>query len=107
MFETIEEILKTLNIELGFQEYTGNADEYIVWDIPSDYDSVFVEDTSIAETFMITINYWHKSKKNIQKYKKIKELFVENGFFLNSKTTLPKAEEFYGKNFIFFKEEYK
>ncbi|EJT6340400.1 hypothetical protein N2W42_001147 [Clostridium perfringens] len=112
MLEKIEKLLKTLNIDLGYQIYNGNADEYIIFDIVSERDTTFADDVNLEEKKYITINYWHKSKSGIKKYKEIKKLFKKNGFFFDSMKTLSRssgvydsADEFYGKNFVFTMEE--
>ncbi len=105
MLKKIEELLKTLNIDLGYQIYDGNSNEYIIFDIASEYDTTFADDDNLEEKKIVTINYWHKNKSGIEKYIEIKKLFKNNGFFFDSMKTLNPSQGFYGKNFIFILEE--
>lgn len=105
MLDELEKILLTLNIELAYQEYAGSADEYIIFDIYDEKDSEFAEDENLEETYFITLNFWHKSKASIKKYKTIKKLLKNNGFFFDSMTTLKSENDFLGKNFLFQKGE--
>ncbi len=105
MLKKIEEVLKQLNIEIAYQVYNGSSDEYIIFDIYDEKDSEFSEDENLGVTYYITINYWHKSKSCISKYKTIKNLFKNNGFFFYSMTTMPIQNSLFGKNFTFKFEE--
>lgn len=114
MLEKVEELLKTLEIELAYQFYSGNSDEYIVFDISNENDITYADDNNMEVKKYLTINYWHKKKSKMQNYKKIKKLFKDNGFFFSSMKTLNKSigsfdrtDDFYGKNFIFTMEEFE
>lgn len=106
MYDKVLEALQTLGVTVEFQEYTGDEDEYIIFDIYLGKDSEYYEDKATNEIIYITISYYHKSKTGIKKYKKIKEAMRKYGFFLEDSKTLVKTNEYYGKNFDFeFKED--
>ena len=105
MLEHLEEVLKLLNIELAYQEYAGASEEYLIFDIYSEKDSEYIEDENLGVIYYITLNYWHKSKSCIKKYRTIKKLLKDNGFFFDDMKTLKSEKGFLGKNFLFIKEE--
>ena len=105
MLEHLEEVLKNLNVELAYQEYQGSAEEYLIFDIYTEEDSEFVEDENLEVIYYITLNYWHKSKSCIKKYREIKKLLKNNSFFFDSIKTLKSERGFLGKNFLFIKGE--
>ncbi|MEG0667842.1 MAG: hypothetical protein RR460_04375 [Clostridium sp.] len=80
MHNKLVEILEQLKIPIAFQEFDGESDEYIVFDVYHDEDSDFYDNENLSETYYITLNYWFKSKSNIKKYKKIKSLLKDNDF---------------------------
>lgn len=80
MHEILVELLETLGIDLGWQEYDGNSSEYIIFSIYNDEDEDFEDDDNSSEVYYITITYWFKDKSNINKWKKIKKLLKNNGF---------------------------
>lgn len=104
MHSEIVEILETLGIDLAWQEYSGNASEYIIFSIYNDEDSDFYDDENLSEIYYITITYWFESKKNINTWKKIKELMKSKGFIYDGGTDL-KEKHLHGKSmdFIFKK----
>lgn len=106
MHNKIVEVLETLEIDLAFMEYEGNSNEYIIFDIYNEKYSDFSDDDNLSETYYIQVNYWFKSLKNIDKYKKIKELMKENGFIFDSAKDL-KDKRYYGKNMDFIYVNYK
>lgn len=79
MHQIIVDILETLGIDLAYGEYTGDADEYIVFSIYHDNEDDFADNTNLSEVYYITVNYYFKSLKNIEKWKRIKDLLKENG----------------------------
>ena len=87
MIVKLENILKELNIELAYQEYDGDAEEYLIFDIYDLRENDFADDINLSLTNYITINYWHKLK--------------DNGFYFIAMKTLNKTDSFYGKNFTF------
>ena len=101
----IVQSLSSLGIDIAWQEYSGNSDEYIVFSIYNDKESDFYDDENTTETYYIAINYWYKSKKNIHKWKEIKELMKSYGFTYDNGMDL-KENLLYGKNmdFIYVKE---
>ena len=100
MHNKIVEILEELGIDIGFMEYSGNSDEYIVFSIFNEKDTGYSDDTNTSETYNIQINYWFKNLDNISKYKKIKEKMKSNGFFFDSAEDL-KDGKYFGKNMDF------
>ena len=100
MHNKIVEILEELGIDIGFMEYSGNSDEYIVFNIFNEKDTGYSDDTNTYETYNIQINYWFKNLDNISKYKKIKEKMKSNGFFFDSAEDL-KDGKYFGKNMDF------
>lgn len=105
MLEKLESILKELNIELAFQEYTGDAEEYIIFDVFNEKDSEYADDTNLGVVYYITLNYWYKSLSKINKPKIIKELMKSHGFFFDGMKSLQKYKGFHGKNLDFIYEE--
>lgn len=105
MHNKIVEVLETLGIDIAFMEYEGNSDEYITFSIYDDEDSDFNDDTNDSEVSYINITYWFKSKLNINKYKKIKELMKKNNFIYDGGKDR-KNGNYYGKSldFIFTEE---
>lgn len=105
MHNKIVEVLETLGIDIAFMEYEGNSDEYIIFSIYDDEDSDFHDDTNDSEVSYINISYWFKSKSNINKYKKIKELMKKNNFVYDGGKDR-KEGSYYGKSldFIFTEE---
>lgn len=105
MLERIENILKELNIELAYQEYNGEANEYIIFDIFNEKDIEYADDINLGTNYYITINYWHKSLSKVNMPKLIKELMKKHGFFFDGMKSLPKYKGFHGKNLDFIYEE--
>lgn len=105
MLERLESILKELNIELAYQEYSGDADEYIIFDVFNENDSEYADDINLGVVYYITLNYWHKSLAKLNKIKVIKELMKSHGFFFDGMKSLGKDKGFYGKNLDFIYEE--
>lgn len=95
------ELLETLGIDVAFMEYDGNSSEYIIFSIYDDEDNDFNDDTNDSEVFYINIVYWFKSKtKNINKYKKIKEIMKNNDFIYDGGKDL-KDDGYFGKSLDF------
>ena len=101
MINKLEEVLKELNIELGYQEYDGKSDEYIIFDIYDLRDTNFADDVNLTCTYYVTLNYWHRSLNKINNYKTIINKLKDNGFYFSNMKTLPKSNNFFGKNFTF------
>lgn len=101
MIVKLENILKELNIELAYQEYDGDAEEYLIFDIYDLRENDFADDINLSVTNYITINYWHKSLNKINNYKDIIKKLKDNGFYFIAMKTLNKTDSFYGKNFTF------
>lgn len=101
MYEKLENVLKELNIELAFQEYSGNSEEYIIYDIFNDRESEWADDKAIEKISYITINYYHKSLSKLKNYDVIKKHLKDNGFSYDDSTTLNKKDGYYGRNFLF------
>lgn len=80
MHQSIVDILETLGIDLAYGEYTGDADEYIVFSIYRDNEDDFADNKNLSEVYYITVNYYFKSLKNIEKWKRIRDLLKENEF---------------------------
>ncbi|CEK34340.1 MAG: hypothetical protein KIB00_16315 [Paeniclostridium sordellii] len=93
-------ILETLGIDIAWVEYEGNSDEYIVFSIYGDEESDFADNQNLSETYYITINYYFKSLKNIDKWKKIRDLLKQNGFSYDGGEDL-KLKNIHGKNMDF------
>lgn len=93
-------ILETLGIDIAWVEYEGNSDEYIVFSIYEDEESDFADNKNLSETYYITINYYFKSLKNIDKWKKIRDLLKQNGFSYDGGEDL-KLKNIHGKNMDF------
>ena len=106
VLEKIESIIKSLGIKAYYQIADGNLDDYIIFDIYSEKDTTFCEDSNLEVAYYITLNYWHKGKSGLKKYKKIKEAFKNEGFFFNDMKTLKSSkQDVYGKNYTFKYEE--
>ena len=100
MHSKLVEILESLGIDIGFMEYEGNSNEYIIFDIYNELDTDFSDDNSLSDTYYIQVNYWFKSLKNLDKYIKIKELLKNNGFIFDGAKDV-KDSGHYGKNMDF------
>ena len=102
MEEIIVNILESLNIEIGMDELdtTESLDEYIVFSIYNDKDSNICDEGNLSETYYISVNYWFKSMKNLNKHKEIKSLLKKHGFIYNDGKRL-KSEGVHGKNMDF------
>ncbi len=100
MHNKICEILETLGIDIAFMEYEGKSKEYIIFSIYDDEDDDFNDDTNDSEVFYINITYWFKSKSNINKSVRIKELMKENDFIYNGGKDL-KDDGYFGKSLDF------
>ena len=100
MHNKIVEVLEGLSIDLGFMEYTGNAKEYIIFNIYNEEETNHCDDNNMSDTYYISLNYWFNSLENINKYKKIKELMKSNKFIFNGSKDL-KDGSYYGKNMDF------
>lgn len=104
MHNKIVETLEELGIDIGFMEYDGNSDEYIIFDIYNEEDKEYSDDKNSCEVYYIQVNYWFKSLKNINKYYVIKEKMKSNNFIFDSAKDV-KDDNYYGKNmdFIYIK----
>lgn len=105
MYDKVIKALEELNIDIAFQEYEGAEDEYIIFDIHLEKEEDFASDIAHTNISYITINYCHKSKLGINKYKEIKGIMKQHGFFFDSSKTIPKDGDFYIKNFDFIYKE--
>lgn len=105
MHNKLVEVLETLGIDLGWQEYEGNNSEYIIFSIYDEGEDDFEDDENTSEVFYINITYWFKNKSNINKYKQIKSLMKNNGFIFDGGKDL-KQGSYYGKSldFIYTKD---
>lgn len=100
----IENILDSLNIEYEMQQYSGNADEYIIYDIFGEKDTDICDNENLSVNYSVTLNFWHKNKSSRTKYEAIKKLFKKNGFFFeDAKSLIDPNQRLIGKNFIFIK----
>ncbi len=100
MHNEIVEILEVLGIDLAWQEYSGNSNEYIIFSIYNDEDANYFDDESLTEIYYINITYWYESKKNINKWKEIKKLMKSKGFIYDDGKDL-KDKNLYGKSMDF------
>ena len=100
MHNKICEILETIGIDVSFMGYEGKSNEYVIFSIYDDEDEDFNDDTNDSEVFYINITYWFKSKSNINKYKRIKELMKENNFIYDGSKDL-KDDGYFGKSLDF------
>lgn len=100
MNKKIIETLKPLKIDLEFLEYTGNKNEYIIFSIYGDKETLFSDDESEAFEGYISLNYWYKSSSGYTNINKITKLMKDAGFKMIDGTDL-KENGFFGRNFIF------
>lgn len=105
MYDKVIKALEPLGIDLEFQEYQGSEDEYIIFDIHLEKEEEYAEDKAQQTISYITINYCHKSKLGINKYREIKEAMKKHGFFFDYSKTLPRDCDYYVKNFDFIYKE--
>lgn len=105
MYDRVIKALEPLDIDLEFQEYQGSEDEYIIFDIHLEKEENYANDEAQTNISYITINYCHKSKLGINKYREIKEAMKKHGFFFDYSKTLPKDDDYYVKNFDFIYKE--
>lgn len=87
MIDKLNELLETLEIDLGYMVYNGQSNNYIIFSVFNEKDIELFDDKKNATLYYITINHWF-DRNQIQlfrKYKEIKKLLKNNGFnFLNS-----------------------
>lgn len=107
MRNMIKDMLSTLNIDIGFIEYNGNAKEYVIFGIYNEEETDKCENDNKSETYYITINYWFSSFTNIDKYKEIIKLFKDNGFKVDGIGLDMKSNGLYGKNIDFIYNKLK
>lgn len=107
MYNKIIQALEPLEIELEFKVYEGEAEEYIIFDIISESDTSFADDTNLEIMYFITINYWFKSKKNLNRHIEIKNIMKKNGFTLDGSIKSLDGKGINGKSldFIYTKLE--
>lgn len=106
VLEKIEKTIKKLSIEAYYQVADISSDEYIIFDIYNEKDTTFCEDSNLEVDYYITLNYWHKGKTGLKKYKTIKEAFKDEGFLFDSIKTLKSSKQnVFGKNYTFKYEE--
>lgn len=97
--------LKVLNIPVVYMEINKKKDKYVIFSIYNEKDSMFCNDTNLAEKYYITLNYWFNNPSDIGIYKEIKKLMKENGFIYDSGTDLRKDGDYFGKSMDFIYEE--
>lgn len=105
MYDRVIEALESLDMDIAFQEYEGSEDEYLIFDIHLEKEDNYANNKAQRNISYITINYCHKSKLGINKYKEIKEAMKKHGFFFDYSKTLPKDGDYYVKNFDFIYKE--
>lgn len=105
MYDRVIKALEALDIDIAFQEYEGEEDEYIIFDIFLENETDYSEDEATTLESHVTLNYWHKSKANTKKYKQIKEVMKDHNFFFDVSTSMPRSNGLYGKNFDFIYKE--
>ncbi|MGL5712581.1 MAG: hypothetical protein ACRCXT_00305 [Paraclostridium sp.] len=103
--DKIVKALETLNIPVLYIEIKNRKDKYVIFSIYNEKDSMFCNDTNLAEKYYITMNYWYNNPNDIGIYKEIKKLMKENGFIYDNGSDLKKDGEYYGKTMDFIYEE--
>lgn len=101
----IKDALKELNIQVAYMEIKQQKDKYIVFSIYNEKDSMFCNDTNLAEKYYITMNYWYTNPSDMGIYKEVKKLMKENGFIYDDGTDLKKDGDYFGKSMDFIYEE--
>lgn len=101
MYNKIIETLEPLKIELAFQTYTGESDEYIIFNILDEKETIFADDKNFGVQYGIIITYWFKSLKNINRHTEIKNIMKKNGFNLDGSIKALEDKDIYGKSLDF------
>lgn len=92
----IEDILNNLNIPFDFEEYTGNAGDYIVYAIRDMQDTDYSDDSASEEEYLVIIHYWTNKSNKIEEWQKIKEFLKSEGFEFRTMKGI-KEDEFFGR----------
>lgn len=102
MIEKIFNILQSIEIEGFYQECNTPKDNYCIFSIYNEVDTEIADNISNATIYYITINYWYskKSKALSEKYKEIKKVMKNNGFYFENCTDI-KGETHFGKSLDF------
>ena len=96
----IIETLKPLKITTRYMKYDGNESEYIIFSVTNSKDSYFCDDDNQAEIYTISLNFWYKDGRGLNKIKEIKKAMKNAGFVFISSSDLMDGE-YFGKNMMF------
>lgn len=88
MRHKILDALTPLNIEVAWNKYDGDSDEYIIFSIYNSNITDECDDSHLSEVYYVTINYWFKSLANLKKEKQIKKSMLDAGFAFDSSKDL-------------------
>ncbi|MDB8553914.1 hypothetical protein [Turicibacter sanguinis] len=80
MRQKIVDALTPLNIELAWSQYTGDAEDYIIFSVYNNAVTDECDNSHLSEIYYVTISYWFKSLSNLKKEKQIKKSMLEAGF---------------------------
>lgn len=88
MRHKILDALTPLEIELAWGQYTGDADEYIMFSIYNNAVMDECDNGHLSEIYYVTLSYWFKSLANLKKEKQIKKSMLDAGFAFDSSKDL-------------------
>lgn len=80
MRQKIVDALTPLNIELAWNKYDGDSDEYIIFSIYNSNITDECDDSHLSEVYYVNISYWFKSLSCLKKEKQIKKSMLTSGF---------------------------
>ena len=80
MRQKIVDALTPLNIEVAWNKYDGDSDEYIIFSIYNSNINDECDNGHLSEVYYVTISYWFKSLSCLKKEKQIKKSMLTAGF---------------------------
>lgn len=80
MRQKIVDALTPLKIEVAWNKYDGDSDEYIIFSMYNSSINDECDDSHLSEVYYVTIGYWFKSLSCLKKEKQIKKSMLDAGF---------------------------
>ncbi|RDY29760.1 hypothetical protein CHL78_000900 [Romboutsia weinsteinii] len=94
----IIETLQPLNIPIHWMEYSGDNEEYLIFQTNNQDDINYSDDIASNENIEIGLIYWFKSPAGASKIDEIKRLMKEEKFIKLNERDM-KSDDFYGRSF--------
>lgn len=96
MEEKLYSLLDTLGIEIGYQDYSGNANTYIIYGVPHMAFVDSCDDEATEDDYLIAVAFWTNELSCLHRYKEVIDLLSSNGF-IPQPIQEQKEDGFYGK----------